>query len=154
MPAVPPARGAIPYLVVKGASDAIGYYQRVFGAKLLFKLDAPDGSILHSEIEVGPAHFMVTEENKQYGSLSPLTLGGSSTTAVLYVPDADATIKAAVAAGAKVGMPVGDQFWGDRSGSITDPFGHQWFISTHKEDPSPEEIQRRVAALFAKGAPC
>ena len=149
VPGVPPASGATPYLVVKGAADAIGWYQRVFGAQLAFKLDAPDGSVMHSELRVGPARFMLTEERLQHGARSPQTLGGSPTTQIVYVPDADAVYNAAVAAGATPGMPMGDQFWGDRSGSLTDPFGHQWFISTHQEDPSPEEVQRRLQALYA-----
>ena len=156
VPGVPPASGATPYLVVKGAADAIGWYQRVFSARLAFKLDAPDGSVMHSELHVGPARFMLTEERLQHGARSPQTLGGSPTTQIVYVPDADAVYNAAVAAGATPGMPMGDQFWGDRSGSLTDPFGHQWFISTHKEDPSPEEVQRRLQALYAAnpGAGC
>ena len=149
VPAVPPSSGATPYLVVQGAGDAIGWYQRIFGAQLVFKLDAPDGSVMHSELSVGPARFMLTEERLEHGARSPKTLGGSATTQIVYVPDADSVYDAALAAGATPGMPMGDQFWGDRSGSLTDPFGHQWFISTHKEDPSPEEIQRRVQALFA-----
>lgn len=150
VPPVPPASGATPYLVVKGAKDAIGWYQRIFGAQLVFKLDAPDGAVMHSELTVGPARFMLTEERVEWGSRSPLTIGGSATTTIVYVPDADAVHAAAIAAGATAGMPMGDQFWGDRSGSLTDPFGHQWFISTHKEDPSPEEIERRVQALYAQ----
>jgi len=153
---VPPSTGATPYLVVKGAADAISWYQRIFGAQLAIKMDAPDGSVMHSELTVGPARFMLTEERLEHGSRSPKTLGGSATTQIVYVPDADAVYNAALAAGATAGMPMGDQFWGDRSGSLTDPFGHQWFISTHKEDPSPEEIQRRVQALYAAnpGAGC
>lgn len=148
---VPDAHGATPYLVVKGAPDAIAFYQRVFDAQVVTRLNAPDGSVLHCELKVGPASFMLTEENPAYGSLSPLTIGGSSSHAVLFVPDADAVIARAVAAGAKTGMPVGDQFWGDRSGTITDPFGHCWFISTHKEDLTPEQIEARLAKMFEQG---
>ena len=152
---VPPSTGATPYIVVKGAGDAIAYYQRIFGAELVTRMDAPDGLLMHSELKVGPALFMLTEERPEYGSLSPLTIGGSATTAVLYVPDADAVFNAAVASGAKVIMPMGDQFWGDRSGCITDPFGHNWFISTHKEDLTPAQIQERVKKMFEGGAqPC
>lgn len=151
---VPASTGATPYLVVKGANDAIAYYQRIFGAQLRFRMDAPDGQVMHSELMVGPALFMLTEERPEHGALSPLTVGGSSTTAVLYVRDADAVFNAAVASGAKVTMPMGDQFWGDRSGSLIDPFGHHWFISTHKEDLAPEQIQERVKKMFEQGAPC
>ena len=150
---VPQSTGATPYLVVKGANDAIAYYQRIFGAELVTRMDAPDGLVMHSELKVGPALFMLTEERPEHGALSPQTLGGSSTTAVLYVPDADKVFNAAVAAGAKVTMPMGDQFWGDRTGSITDPFGHNWFISTHKEDLTPAQIQERVKKMFEGGAP-
>lgn len=147
---VPDAAGAIPYLVVKGAADAIAYYQRVFGAKVVGRLDAPDG-VLHAELTVGPARFMLTEERPERGALGPKSLGGSASHAVLYVPDADATVARAVEAGATIGMPVMDQFWGDRSGTVTDPFGHQWFISTHKEDLSFAQIDQRLQAMFAQG---
>ncbi len=150
---VPEAQGAIPYLIVKGANDAIGFYQRVFGAELAMRLNAPDGSVLHAELKVGPARFMLTEERLEHGSRSPQTLGGSPCSAVVYVPDCDATVAKALAAGATAGMPVADQFWGDRSGTITDPFGHSWFVSTHKEEPTHEEIERRLQAMFASGAP-
>ena len=148
---VPPAKGATPYLIVKGAPDAIAFYQRVFGAELKLRLDAPDGSVMHAEMQVGPALFMLSEEQPQWGSLGPLSVGGSSSSAILYVPNVDEVVERAVAAGATVTMPVADQFWGDRSGHITDPFGHKWFISTHLEDPSPDELKRRMAAMFEQG---
>lgn len=149
---VPASDGATPYLVAQGAEDAIAWYQRIFGAELVTKMNTPDGKVMHSELKVGPARFMLTEESLAHGSRGPKTLGGSSTTVILFVPDADATVKKAIAAGATAGMPVADQFWGDRSGTITDPFGHQWFISTHKEDLTPAQIQQRVQAMFAGGA--
>lgn len=149
---VPASHGATPYLVVRGAGDAIAYYQRIFGAELLFRLDDPTGAVMHAELQVGPAHFMLTEERPQHGALSPLTLGGSSSSATVYVNDADAVIERALKAGASVIMPVGNQFWGDRSGAITDPFGHQWFVSTHIEDPTPQEIKQRAQKMFAAGA--
>lgn len=149
---VPEAAGAIPYLVVKGAADAIAYYQRVFGAEVVGRLDAPDG-VLHAELKVGPARFMLTEERAERGALGPKAIGGSASHAVVYVPDADATVARAVEAGAVLGMPVADQFWGDRSGTLTDPFGHQWFVSTHKEDLSFDEISVRLQAMFGQGAP-
>jgi PhnB protein len=149
--AVPQPRGALPYLVVKGAGDAIAYYQRVFGAQLTTRLDDPTGSVMHAELAIGPQALMLTEERPQHGSLSPVTLGGSPVTVVLYAPDVDQVVERAVAAGAKLTMPVQDQFWGDRAGNITDPFGHSWFIAAHIEDPTPEEIQQRAKALFASG---
>ncbi|RQP22420.1 hypothetical protein DZC73_22500 [Albitalea terrae] len=151
--AVPTPSGATPYLVVRGADDAIAYYQRVFGAELLVRLNDPTGAVLHSELKVGPAHFMLTEERLDMGSKGPLALGGSASSAVLFVPDADAVFERAVKAGAKVLMPMADQFWGDRSGCLTDPFGHNWFVSTHKEDLDHEQIQARLAKLFQSGQP-
>ena len=148
---VPPARGATPYLVVKGASDAIAFYRQVFGAELIFRLDDPAGAVMHAELHVGPARFMLTEERPQFGSRSPLTIGGSASTAVIYVPDADAVLAAALKAGATATMPLENQFWGDRAGGITDPFGHEWMIATHIEDPSPQEIERRAKEMFAAG---
>lgn len=148
---VPASKGATPYLVVKGAADAIAWYERVFDAKVEMRLDAPDGLLMHAELAIGPARFMLTEERPEYGAQSPLKLGGSATTAVIYVPDVDATIARALAAGARPGMPLQDQFWGDRAGDITDPFGHQWMVATHKEDPTPDEIGRRAAKMFESG---
>lgn len=150
---VPPCNGAIPYLVVRGATDAITYYQCALGAQLVLRLDAPDGSVMHAEMTVGSARFMLCEERPQYGALSPLAVGGTSTTAVVYVPDVDAQMAAAVAAGGRIGMPVADQFWGDRSGQFTDPFGHQWMLSTHLEDPTPEQMRERLQAMFAQQPP-
>jgi uncharacterized glyoxalase superfamily protein PhnB len=149
---VPEAHGATPYLIVKGAADAIRFYEQVFGAQLVMRVDAPDGSVMHAELKVGPARFMLTEERPQHHSLSPLTLGGSGSMATVHVPDVDAVMARAVAAGARLTMPVENQFWGDRCGNIVDPFGHGWFVATHIEDPSPEEIRRRAQALFASGA--
>jgi uncharacterized glyoxalase superfamily protein PhnB len=150
---VPELRGAIPYLIVKGAADAIAWYQRSFGAELVTRLDAPDGSLIHAELSVGPQHFFLPEEHPQYGSLSPLALGGSGSMAVLYVPDADTVFARAVSAGATAKMPMGDQFWGDRSGSLVDPFGHNWFVSTHKEDLTNEQIAERLRTMMAQGGP-
>lgn len=149
----PPCNGAIPYLVVRGAQDAIAYYQQALGAQLSFRLDTPDGSVMHAELSIGGARFMLTEEQPQYQALSPLSLGGTASTSVVYVPDVDTVVARAVAAGARIGMPVADQFWGDRAGQITDPFGHQWMVATHIEDPTPEQMQQRMLALFAQQPP-
>lgn len=152
---VPESRGAIPYLVIRGAADAIGFYQQVLGASVVFRLDAPDGKVMHAELSVGPARFMLTEERPEYQALSPLSVGGTGSSVVAYVPDVDAAMARAIAAGATLVMPVADQFWGDRSGSITDPFGHQWMISTHIEDPTPEQVRQRAQAMFEGGTkPC
>ena len=151
---VPAARGATPYLIVKGAPEAIRFYEQVFGAHVVMCLDAPDGSVMHAELKVGPAHFMLTQERPEQHALSPLSIGGSGSMAHVHVPDADAAVARALAAGARLTMPVADQFWGARCGNIVDPFGHQWFVATHIEDPSPEEIQRRVCTLFAGRGGC
>ena len=151
---VPAARGATPYLIIKGAADAIAYYKKTFGAELIVRFDAPDGNVMHAELAVGPARFMLTEERPEYGARGPLTIGGSASTAVVHVPDVDTVVANAAASGAKITMPLADQFWGDRSASIIDPFGHNWMIATHIEDPSPEEIGRRVQKLFSSGDLC
>ena len=152
--AVPDPQGALPYLVIRGAADAVGFYERVFDAQVLTRLDAPDGKIMHAELKVGPARFMLTEERVEYQSLSPATLGGSGSFACVYVSDVDATFERALSAGATAIMPVLDQFWGDRAGHLRDPFGHQWMVATHKEDLSPEQLQQRAQAMFAAGPPC
>lgn len=146
---VPPTQGAIPYLIVKGAPEAIAFYRQAFGATEVIRLDAPDGSIVHAELNIGSARFMLTEERPQYGALSPKALGGSASSATFYVPDVDATVAQAITAGATVDMPLQDQFWGDRSASLTDPFGHKWMVATHKEDPSPEQLRERVSKMFS-----
>jgi len=145
---VPAATGSTPYLVIKGAKEAIAWYQKVFGAQVVMQMDAPDHQLMHAELKVGSAQFMLTEERAEHQALSPLTLGGSSSSALLYVPDTDAVVKQAVASGARVTMPVADQFWGDRSGHLIDPFGHQWFISTHKEDLTPQQVNERLQKMF------
>lgn len=150
---VPEARGALPYLVVKGAADAIAFYQRVFGAEVTLRLDAPDG-VMHAELQVGPAAFMLTEERVEMGAKSPTTIGGSASSAVIYVPDADAVFDRAVKAGSTVTMPMADQFWGDRSGGIIDPFGHGWMISTQKEVVDESQLKERLQAMMQGGPGC
>jgi PhnB protein len=157
MPAVNPVPapyGAIPYLSIRGASDAIAFYQRVFGAEVVTRLNDPSGGVVHCQLQVGPASFMLTEERPQMGALSPLTVGGSSTTVTVYVDDCDKVVAKALAAGAKAQMPLMDQFWGDRAGGIVDPFGHQWLIATHKEDLTTQQLQERFQAAMAAGGPC
>jgi len=151
---VPAPDGATPYLIIRDAADAIAYYRKAFGAEQVVRMDAPDGKVMHAEMKVGRARFMLTEERPQYHALSPQSLGGSASTAVVHVPDVDTVFARAVEAGAKVTMPLADQFWGDRSGSITDPFGHNWMIATHIEDPSADEIRTRMKKMFESGAPC
>jgi PhnB protein len=137
-----------PYLCIKGASAAIEFYKKAFGAKELLRMPAPGDKIGHAEIQIGDSHVMLADEFPEMGFLSPLSVGGSPVMMHLYVEDVDSTANKAVAAGAKVTKPVADQFYGDRSGQIQDPFGHNWYVSTHKEDLSPEEIKERSAKLF------
>ena len=139
-----------PYLNIKGAVEAIEFYKKAFGAKEITRLTMPDGSIAHAEIEIGDSKIMLAEENPQWGNLGPLALGGSPVTLCLYVEDVDAVFAQALKEGAKViaGMEVKDQFYGDRAGSLTDPFGHKWSIMTHIEDVSTEEMQKRMDAMF------
>ncbi len=138
---------ATPYLIVKGAARAIDFYKQAFGATELMRFAGPGGSIGHAEIRIGDSPIMLADEMPQMGYRSPAALGGSPVSVMLYVPDVDKVVERAVKAGAKVERPVADQFYGDRSGTIHDPFGHVWTVSTHKEDVSPEEMQRRAAGM-------
>ena len=135
-----------PYLIVKGAREAMAYYAKAFGAQEIVNMPGPGGSVMHAEMQIGNARFMLADENPERGSKSPKTLGGSAGSVMIYTEDVDATFKRAVDAGASVVMPVQDMFWGDRYGIVVDPFGHQWQIATHKEDLTPEEMQRRMQA--------
>ena len=138
---------ATPYLIVKGAARAIDFYKQAFGATELMRFPGPGGSIGHAEIRIGDSPIMLADEMPQMGYRSPAALGGSPVSVMLYVPDVDKVVDRAVKAGAKLEKPVADQFYGDRNGTIHDPFGHVWTVSTHKEDVSPEEMQRRVAGM-------
>jgi len=136
-----------PYLIIKGATKALDYYKKVFGAVELMRFDAPGGRIGHAEIKIGDSPVMLADENPEGGYVSPQTLGGTPVSIMVYVNDCDAVFDRAVQAGATVRQPVKDQFYGDRTGTITDPFGHVWTIGTHKEDVTPEEMKRRISAL-------
>jgi PhnB protein len=134
-----------PVLTLDDAAQAIKWYEKAFGAKEIGRSTAPDGNILHAEIQIGDSRIMLSDEYPEMGARSPETLGGSPIGLCIYVEDVDALFKQAVAAGGKEERPVKDQFYGDRSGTLRDPFGHQWTIATHKEDVSPEEMSRRMA---------
>ncbi len=136
-----------PQLVVKGVDEAVDFYVKAFAASKVFTLPGPDGKTLHAEIKIGDSVVMIDEEME--GSKSPLTLGGTPALLMLYVPSADATWTAATGAGAKIEKPLEDQFWGDRYGELTDPFGHRWAVSTHIEDLSSEQTQQRAALMYA-----
>ncbi len=139
-----------PYLVITNAGRAIDFYKKAFGAVEGSRLLTPDGKVMHAELTIGDSPIMMCDENPDWNSLSPLTIGGTSVSIVLYVEDVDRVVNSAVAAGATLLMPVADQFWGDRMGTVADPFGHKWSIATHIEDVSPEEIGRRFKDLCDK----
>ncbi len=137
---------ATPYLIVNDAAKALDFYKRAFGATELMSMTGPGGRIMHAEIKIGDSIIMLGQENPQMGVRSPQSLGGSPMFLYLYVEDCDKSFNQAVEAGASATAPLKDQMWGDRSGSVKDPFGHSWWIATHKEDVSAEEIHRRMAA--------
>src|SRR5262245_21958441 len=139
-----------PYLIVQGASEAIEFYKRAFGAVELFRMEGPDGRVGHAEIKIGDSPVMLADESPAHGARGPKTIGGSPVHLMIYIEDVDAVFPRAVEAGGTVVRPIQDQFYGDRSGTLDDPFGHQWTIATHKEDVPMEELQRRAAEL-AKG---
>ncbi len=138
-----------PSIAIKGAAEAIEFYKRAFNATELHRMASPDGTVMHAEIQIGDARIMVSDEFPDWGVLSAKTIGGSPTTLYIYCEDVDAMTKQAVAAGAKELQPVTDQFWGDRSGKIEDPFGYRWGLATHIEDVSPEEMDRRSKAWMS-----
>ena len=138
-----------PYIPVDGAADAIEYYKRAFGAKERMRMNGPDGSIAHAEIEIGDSLVMVSDPFPQSTVKPPRSLGGTSASIFLYVEDVDAVVRQAVDAGAEIVMEPQDQFWGDRFGTITDPFGHTWSVATHIEDVPPEEMAERAKAAMA-----
>ena len=139
-----------PYLITKDTGKAIDFYKAAFGAVELMRLPSPDGKIVHAEIKIGDSPLMLCDECPDWNALSPETIGGTSVSLMLYLANVDAVVDRAVSIGAKVAMPVADQFWGDRMGTIIDPFGHKWSIATHVEDVSPEEIAVRARTLFGK----
>ena len=141
-------RTVTPYLAIKNAAKALEFYKRAFGAVETYKVLVPDGRVGHAEISLGDSLVMLADEFPEYGGKAPDTLGGSPVSIHLYVEDVDAFVKRAVDAGAKERKPVMDQSYGDRSGQLEDPFGHLWWVATHKEDVAPEEMQKRVQAVF------
>ncbi len=140
-----------PYLSIKGAASAIAFYKKVFAAKEIMRMPAPGGAIGHAEIQIGDSRVMLADEYPDLNFHGPKTFGGTSVHIHLYLQDVDKVVKKAAAAGAKVLRPVTDQFYGDRSGSLEDPFGHVWHVATHKEDIPTKELKKRAAAV-AKSA--
>lgn len=133
-----------PYLITSDAASAIEFYKKAFGATEVLRLGAPGGKIGHAEIQIGDSKIMLADEYPEMGAKAPRAFGGSPVSLMLYVEDVDSVFAVAIQAGAKSIRPVKDQFYGDRNGTLEDPFGHQWTVGTHKEDLSPEEIRRRM----------
>jgi PhnB protein len=134
-----------PYMIVKGAAKAIDYYKQVFGATELFRMEH-EGKVGHAEIKIGDSPIMLADEHPEMGALSPTTVGGNPMSLMIYVEDSDKMFNAAIAAGGTEMRPLQDQFYGDRSGTLKDPFGHVWTVATHKEDLTPEQIDARAAS--------
>ena len=143
-----------PHLVVSGAEKAIEFYKKAFGAELLGDVaKMPDGKVMHAMLRIGDSFLMLNDEMPEHGALSPLSGGSSSITIHIYTDKVDTAFDRATSAGAKVKMPLMDQFWGDRYGVVTDPFGHQWSLATHVKDLSPEEMKRGMDEAIAKMPP-
>jgi len=138
---------ATPYLIVGNAARAIDFYKQAFAAAETMRMAAPGGKIMHAEIKIGTSPIMLADEFPEHDIRSPQTLGGSPVGLLLYVEDVDSFFQRAVAAGGRVLKPIQDQFYGDRSGTLIDPFGHKWTIATHKEDVSPEEMKKRFGSF-------
>ena len=151
MPGVKPIpdsyRAITPYLIVADGAAAVAFYEKIFGGKIRLRLGRPDGKIGHAELDIGDSVMMLADEYPLMDAKAPAAYGGTPVSLHLYVADVDAVIAQAIAAGAKLKRPVENQFYGDRLGTVEDPFGHVWHISTHVEDVSPEEIGRRAAAM-------
>ncbi|MGH8505149.1 MAG: VOC family protein [Stenotrophobium sp.] len=143
--------GATPYLTIRAAAEAIEFYKKAFGAVQTVRLDMPDGRVGHAELKIAGALVMLSGEFPDMEVWDPQTLGGSPVCIHIYVEDVDALAAQAVAAGIKVLRPVENQFYGDRGGKFEDPYGHIWWLATHTEDVSPEEMQKRATALFGGG---
>src|SRR5687768_11284970 len=147
---IPEGYHITPYLAVDDAAEAIEYYKKVFGANERVRMDAPDNRIGHAELEIGGSLVMLSDPFPQSSTRSPKELGGTSVSIFMYVEDVDAFVKKAVDAGANVVMEIADQFWGDRFGTISDPFGHIWSVATHVEDVPPDEMEKRAKAAMAE----
>ena len=141
----------IPYLSVDGASSAIDFYTKVFGAKERMRMAAPDGKIGHAELQIGDSVVMLADVFPEMGGQSPKSIGGTPVSVMVYVEDVDAVFGRALSAGATAEHPVENQFYGDRAGQFVDPFGHKWFVATHVEDVPPEEMAKRAAAAMGGG---
>ncbi len=141
-----------PHLIVKGAAEAIEFYQKAFGAEVRGIHHGPGGAVMHAEVKIGDSIVMMNDEFPDYGAIGPKARGGTSTVLNIYTEDADSLFKRATTAGATVVMPLADQFWGDRYGQVEDPYGHRWAIATHLEDLTEEELQKRGQQAMAEMA--
>ena len=154
--AVPPGFHTLtPHLVVRKAEQALEFYKNAFGAEVLHVAHMPVGKVMHASLRIGDSMLMLNDEFPDYGTLSPLSTGGSAVTIHIYTENVDAAFNRALSAGAQVKMPLADQFWGDRYGVVADPFGHKWSLGAHIKDMSPEEMQReqdRAMAAMKKTA--
>ncbi len=139
-----------PHLICAGAGDAIDFYKKAFGATETSRMPGPGGKLIHASIRIGDSAVMLVDEMPEWGSLGPKVLKGSPVVIHLYVEDVDAFTARAVAAGAKVTMPVADMFWGDRYGQLEDPFGHRWSVATHVRDVSPADMQQAMQKMGQK----
>jgi PhnB protein len=146
-------RSLTPHLVVKNALESIEFYKKAFGAELVSHAPGPaPRSTMHATIKIGDSVIFLADEMPMSAAKAPKSIGGTTTSIMLFVPDVDSTFKSAVSAGAKVNMPVGDQFWGDRYGQVIDPDGHLWELGTHTEDLTSDEMQQRATAAMAEMA--
>lgn len=139
-----------PYLIIKGAAEAMEYYKKAFGAVELFRMGAPEGKIGHAEMKIGDSPFMLADEHPELGFVGPQTLGGAPVSLLIYVEDVDTIYQQAIAAGGKEMKALQNQFYGDRSGTLTDPYGHVWTVATHVEDVSPDEMEKRAQAAHVQ----
>ena len=150
---IPPGYGGVtPYLIIRDAARALDFYAEVFGAQPALRLDYPDGRVAHAEMKIGEGYVMISEEMPDMGFRGPLALGGTSISLLVYVEDVDAVFAKAVAAGAENKRPVADQFYGDRSGTIVDPFGHVWTLATRVEETTEQQRQERWSGILEEHA--
>lgn len=140
-----------PYLIVHDAAAALNFYKRALGAEETVRMGQPDGKIGHAEMRIGDSMVMLADEFPEYGAKSPQSIGGTPVGLCVYVENVDELFERAVSAGATIERPLQNQFYGDRSGTVVDPFGHKWTLATHIEDVTPEEIGRRMAAMKPPG---
>ena len=139
-------------LAVRNADQAIEFYKKAFNAQEIMRFQGPDGKITHAELKIGDSVIFLADESPNMPTKSPQTLGGCTGGVMLYVDDVDTTYQRAIDAGGETSMPVADMFWGDRFGSLMDPFGHSWSVATHKEDVSPIEMEKRAQDFYAQMA--